>query len=593
VSDVSFITPAIDLAARPCSGVTVHQRIRTVVLPAGVLVIWAFSLSRSLFDPIGYDQALYQYMAERVIAGDRLYVDVWDQNGPGIVAIHWLSTRLVGSSPVALRLFDAGWQALTLLALIGLAGRDGRCRTVGWIAAGLYALSYYSMGYVHTAQREGFAVLPLLLMLHLVIRGNSARWCKTRFFAAGALGLFVFSIKPPLGLAFGAVWLYTIAAAWRHRRGGLRALHPVALLTLGFLAAAAAGVALIAHAGSWDACWGVLSRRDMPGYVQGPKLIRTILPGIVVGAAALAVCLVVASKTRARGVLSQPVRTWAIGCMLFTLLLSCRQWLGWQHVLVCFSGLWIPAFASLIRTEWRERSETWQLTTAMLLAVTAAVILQGQFFLYHLPPMLALAAYLAATEIVDAFSTMSASGASRPVWPVLCLGSIAYLIAGQWWPTMSFVTAHPHVLAGTNLADHYTSITKHKLSCPTYATTIKATDRIRELTREDEPIATLFHEARIYYFARRPAVYKLLCMQSIYAHMFADYMQAIHDRRPKVIVARIPERLRESGDLHAIEAAVFNEAESFFGPPARTIRELYHVTERIDDLCLLAPKREQ
>ena len=52
------------------------------------LVVWGVSLSRSLFDPIGFDQAAWQYATERVMAGDRMYVDVWDQNAPGVIGVH-------------------------------------------------------------------------------------------------------------------------------------------------------------------------------------------------------------------------------------------------------------------------------------------------------------------------------------------------------------------------------------------------------------------------------------------------------------------------------------------------------------------------
>lgn len=587
----------------------------------GFLAVWGFSLSRNLFDPIGYDQALYQYMAERIIAGERLYVDVWDQNGPGIVGIHWLSTHLVGSSPVALRVFDALWQALTLVALIGLAVRDGHRWLAGWLAAGLYVLSYYSMSYVHTGQREGFAVLPLLLMLHLLYshaseaRGapdpsqcDSAKTVPAgwwRPFLAGALGLFIFMIKTPLGLAFGAMWLYLAVQAIQRRRAGPSVLVPLAALTAGFLCAAGIGVALFMHMGSWDAFWGVLSRRDMPGYVRGPALIRSILPPLLAGCAGIV--LLGFGRQAGRHTFSSEfagsigeidtfpfsrllsLRWCASAFFIFALLLSLRQWSEWRHVWMVFAGLWIPATGSILLSDWRERGEIWRLCLLMGVAVTAAVILQGQFFLYHLPPMLALAAYLAATEIADLLRRPRDSVTARSAWASVCVACVVYLIVGQWWPTMSFVTARPYVLANHSLSDHYVSITKHKRSCPTYATTVRAAERIRELTSENEPMASLFHEARLYYCARRPSVHKLIAMQSAYQHLFADYMQAIRDRKPKVVVARVPQHLRHSNDLQAIQAAVFDEAEAFFGPPGRAIRELYRATELIDDLCLLQP----
>ena len=78
-------------------------------------------------------------------------------------------------------------------------------------------------------------------------------------------------------------------------------------------------------------------------------------------------------------------------------------------------------------------------------------------------------------------------------------------------------------------------------------------------------------------------------MQVAYRHMFGEYMQAIRDRRPKVVVARVPERLRGSTDTAAIQAAVFDATEAFFGPCGRVIREHYHLTSLIEDVCILQP----
>jgi hypothetical protein len=699
---------------------TGRDRAATAWLAGAVIALWAFSLGRSIFDPIGYDQALYQYMAERVMAGDQLYVDVWDQNGPGIVLIHWISTRLVGASPVAFRLFDAGWQLLTMLALMALVLRNDRRWSAAWLAAGLYVLSYYSLGYVQTGQREGFAVLPLLLSVHLVaytraqcasqglpIRTRSRPWARfvlvavanaskgilnkspqhdslagasgseeycpimdggiavlLRCAIAGVLGLFVFAIKPPLGLCFGVLWIRECVRFWRNRREGWTALAGVAGLTAGFVLAAAVGVAWLMHLGSWDGFWGVLSRRDMPGYILGPALIRSIAPSLAIGT--LILIGVTGIMLRITG--TPTTGAWASLIGAYAFLLTARCWAGWQHMLMLFAGLWIPAAGTILLRAWQDRSQAWRLCVLMLAASCSALILQGQFFLYHLPPLLAFAAMLSAIEIDERLLTWPANGPSQsatsvplaacpPVhdaqhagpttsaspatcpsprraqlaWTAVCLGGVACLAVSQWWPTMAFVTSRPYVLSGTTLAQHYTSITKHKLSCPTYATTIKAADRIRTLTGENDPIACLLHDARIFYFARRPSVYKLIAMQDVYQHLFPAYMQAIRDRRPKVIVARIPDALRPSHDLSdysryssalgsvwdrhlagpnrqagslshkegsgiandnlaAIEAAIFNETEKFFGPPGRAVRELYHATETIDDLCILQPK---
>lgn len=584
---------AVTVGTRAHAGANVG----VIMLAFAVVALWGFSLSRSLFDPMGYDQALYQYMTERVMLGDRLYVDVWDQNGPGIIAIHWLCTLLIGREPVSLRIFDAGWQLLTLFALFALAVRDGRRYRAGWIACGLYILAYYTMGYVQTAQREGFAALPIVLMIHLLAGATS--WRFARGFFIGVLGLFVFAIKPPLGLCFGAMWVYTVLLVWRQHRSS--SSHPpigpignawmvTAGMTVGFLVASVTSAALVAQVGSLQALLNTLLRRDIPGYVQGPRLVQQALPTLFVGAGIAWLLTTGIWRRRYARSSHERTRLTMAALVISGLLLTAQMWPGWQLILIRFAGLWIPAMGAVQITFWRERSDIRLLSLLMLLTTSTVLILQGQFFLYHLPPVLVLAAFVAGMEITERWAELHKTDAAQGIWLAVCVGAAISLAVGPWWSTMTLPTRQPYVLAGTTLEDHYTSITKHKLSCPTYTTTIKTTRRIQELTGPNDPIGLLFHEARIYYFARRPTVYKLMAMQVVYSHMFADYMQAIRNRRPKVLIARIPESLRQSDDLQAVQAAVFDQVEGFFGPSGVAVRELYQVTERINDLCILQPR---
>ena len=586
------------VASSPRVAWPARSRVRagTACLAVAVAAVWVFSLGRSVFDPIAPDQALYQYMAERLMSGDRLYVEVWDQNGPGIVLVHWISTRLMGSSPVAFRVFDALWQLATTIALMALVLRHERRWNAAWLAAGLYVLSYYSLGYVQTGQREGFAVLPLLMMAHLLIRSQngSSRLAPRlmRSTLAGGLGLFVFAIKPPLGLCFGLLWLYACLRCWRDRHKDRFAPADAAGLTTGFALASIAGAAWLIHLGSWDGFWGVLSRRDMPGYILGPALIRSVLPPLLAGAIAVTLGAWVLSRcsnlrSSSDGHWTAP---WAKALAAYALLLTARNWPGWQQVLMLFAGLCIPAIGAMLVRPWKDRGEAWRLCLLMLCASCAALILQGQYFLYHLPPLLAFAAMLSAIQIDEAIRTWPTVDRAGRSWGGVWRGGGESVGACLGGPTMAFAPGGPKGRAGTTLAGHYTSVTRHKLSCPTYATTMKAAERIRELTGEADPIACLLHDPRIFYFARRPSVHKLIAMQDAYRHMFADYMQAIRMRRPKVIVARVPESLHRSSEITAVQAAVYDQTESFFGPPGKVVRDLYHVTQIIDDLCILQPR---
>ena len=66
-------------------------------------------------------------------------------------------------------------------------------------------------------------------------------------------------------------------------------------------------------------------------------------------------------------------------------------------------------------------------------------------------------------------------------------------------------------------------------------------------------------------------------------------MRSIHEKRPQVVLARIPREQRFEHDLSPIASAFYAAAESMFRPPGRVIQERYRVAEIIDDVCLLRP----
>lgn len=620
----------------PTSGVRVGVRAGTVLLATIWAVVFCVSLSRSLFDPIGYDQAFWQYVTERVMAGERMYVDVWDQNAPGVLGIHALSTWLVGRSPLALRVFDAGWQLVTMALLVLLAGRESRRWGVGWLAATLYALAYYSGGYVHTAQRDGFTALPMLVALHMVSR--SSRHTGGSLLAhvvAGSMGLAICAIKPPLGLIFGVLWCWTLAEAWLERGQGRRAWGPWLGLNVGFLLAAGAAVALMTSWGWWNGFVRAMTRADVPGYIQGPLLMRqlfiAVLPIAVVLAGAVVWLLheelptsrkrdLIADDRRGRLAVGLFLTAWVKAVAVAAALLSMWVWPAWQPLLPIVGGLMLPAGGAVLIRAWEGRSRTWRLVALTGGAVLAAIILQGQFYLYHFPPLLACLAYLVADELAahrsdrrraavqppEEFFSMDAaliaprrsrtrlSDASmrHRAWTLVCLASVALLAGHAWGGKMTAVSYHPRVLGAMTLEDHYDRITRHKPRYPLYSTTRLAAQRVRELTGPTDPIACFINEPRLYYLAERPAAHRLIIPNEAFRPLFDEFLLALDAERPPVILARVPESLRGGGDLLAIHRAVFDEAESFFGPRAKLLRGVYRVSETVGDICILQPAGE-
>ena len=595
------MTSVINFVNRSRAGV--RARTVSVTLPLVTLfaVVWLVSLSRSLFDPPGFDHALYQYITERVMAGDRMYVDVWDQNSPGIIPIHWLATHLFGRSPIGLRLFDASWQLLTVIALITLAGRDGRRWRAGWLAATLYTLAYYGTGYVNTAQRDGFAVLPLILAVHAVAptgtRGTRGPFLAARHFLGGGLAFIAFALKPPLGLCFAALWLLSLTDAWRRRREGLSACTAIVSLSAGFLLSVAASVVILIRLDWWAGFWPVLTRQDVPGYIRGPELLRELMPFAAIALPVIAIiALVLARQSSDEGSrwTKQELRKWprmiAVGMVVFLLMVSLQQWRAWGTIFLALAGILLPALGVLLLGNWRERSRIWQATALLAAASLAAVVWQGRFYQYHLPPLLAFCAYIVGHELIRRSKQLRTADHPARMWAIVCLAGVVHLAVTHWGSTMTFATASPCVLADTTLSGHYARITKHKTRFPDYATSSHAAHRVRFLTDSTDPIACLIDEPRIYYLAQRPCVSPLIRTQSCYRHKFPALFEAIEERRPKVVLARVPEPFRESHDRTAITATVFDAIEDHFGPSARRLRSTYRITEIINnDVCILQP----
>lgn len=583
------------------------------VVFAAVLVI---SLSRNLFDPPGFDQAYYQYATERVMAGDKVHALYWAYNGMGSYVPHYLSTVLFGTAPWSLRVFDACWQLLTLTLLVCLGGRDGGRWRVGWVAAAIYAMVYYGSGYLHTAQREAFAVLPLLVLVHALSAGSPRGEVNSRagelrvgrsygtlswYLLGGAMGLFAFSLKPTLGMCYGAAWLMLLAEAVAGRKTGRSLLAPWAALTTGFLLAALAGAILLVHLGLWSSYRDAFTLGgQMPqGYIHGPAVVRSLLSYAVPGLALIMLLSAILIPEKMSGPYPSPSFGGSVGrwfhlaagaALVFGLLLLNHRNEEFRGPFGALLGLLIPGAAALLIDPWSGRSRVWRCCLLMAGASFVGVCLQGWFFVYHMLPFFAFLSYLAASEIVERLEHLSLAAPGARAWTIACLAGLVHLSVSYWGHYMTFATSRPYVLAGTGLIDHYTQITKHRTRYPTYGTSHRVAERIRALTCPEDPIALLFREPRIYQLARRPPAHPLLVINEWTAPLFGEFLTTVKRMQPKVVVARVPESARGWEDRAAVEAAVLADVESFFGDQGRIIRERYRLSEVIDDVAVLQPR---
>ncbi len=575
-------------------------------MAAAFLAVWAISLSRSLFDPIGFDQALYQYFAERVLVGDRMYVDIWDQNGPGIVFVHVLSTKLVGTSPLALRVFDGLWQGATLAMLALLGARLARTWSAGLLAATVYAVAYYSGGYVHNAQREAFTVLPLVgacllawpsIMAEFTTHPvtSKPRLMPWRCALAGFLCVFVVAIKPPLGLSFGVLWLMLLGLAWRHRSQGVAAGMPLLGLTLGFLAGMGAAAWWMMHLGWWHGfVESVILRENVPNYIRGPRLIRELaawLPaaviGMGIGAAVLHRCRAEAHDRWRSFFCERNVRVFTAGVLSVLLLVSLHRWGDWFQFFIRFAGIILPAGWIIFMISWRRRNRAWWLMVGMMTACLLSMILQGRFFLYHGFPLLAFASILVAHGVVASIRKFHPSPAAE-LLPVLAAAGLVHLIVATWGWMMTIYTTEPYVLAARSLEEHHVRVTKHKPRYPIWSDTVDAAAWVRANTSVDEPIACLINEPRLYYLSRRPAASPLVVPVLSFQPMFDEFVMTLATDRTRVLLARTPKCVPEDMDDEEIIDTIFKEAETLFGPGVESLRGSYALSARFGEICVLS-----
>jgi hypothetical protein len=165
-------------------------RVLRSVLPPLVIVapatFWLTqAIYRSLYTPLGLDQADFQYTAWAVHRGLRLYRDIRDFNGPVITEIHLFYQLLGGGDEARFRVLDCisntSIYFVLGLSLPTLASKRARgvplSERVAWGAAtAVYLLCrYYTIWYWDIAQRETYFDLGLMLSLALQFEAQH-RW---------------------------------------------------------------------------------------------------------------------------------------------------------------------------------------------------------------------------------------------------------------------------------------------------------------------------------------------------------------------------------------------------------------------------------
>ena len=289
--------------ARP-SRVVFHPRpaIMAVIVAAVAIAI------QSLWIPIDADVSWLITVCERMLSGDRLYVDIFEVNPPASVWLYlplvWLAKvgGLRAEAAVAAAFVAAGLASVA--ATVRLASRLDDAPRPAWLAPALAFIALV-LPMALFAQREHAALLlafPVLTALAIVGQGSSLG--RPALLASGFAAGLIIAIKPPFLLAViaPAVW-----AAWKRR--SLSPLMP------GIAAAATAvglyAIAVLLFAGAYFDWLPVIAETYAP--------MRKLAWKVVVGPSLYpAICLALAILLRAPRI-PPLAAVWALGSAGFVL----------------------------------------------------------------------------------------------------------------------------------------------------------------------------------------------------------------------------------------------------------------------------------
>lgn len=207
------------------------------VMPVTV-VVWVFVALRAVPDVRSWDRGVFVSVAERLVAGDRLYVDVWDNKEP---LFYYVTAVGRWVSPWADIVIELGWLVAAAFSVYLLARWAG-AGVVGAFLAGPVATpavivtTFYYPGYSHL---PGTTVT--VLMLAAAVRGRTV-------LAGVLLGLLLF--LKVLVLPVAAIALLTVL--WG------RSARTWVTAAAGVAAAVGGVVALMAVRGELGGYWATL-----------------------------------------------------------------------------------------------------------------------------------------------------------------------------------------------------------------------------------------------------------------------------------------------------------------------------------------------
>ena len=170
--------------------------------------------------PFGYDQMVFMLGGEMTVKHGAIpYRDFLDTKPPVIFFIYGIASTVFGHHEWSIRAFDALFQIAVLFYFFRTLRRLLKNENAALLTVFLYALIYAASGFWMTAQAEGFALLPSIILFDCTERSlqNDAKTLRLGVYAGLASAMlfllkFTFIVVP-----FGAV-LYLLVQTTLRRR---------------------------------------------------------------------------------------------------------------------------------------------------------------------------------------------------------------------------------------------------------------------------------------------------------------------------------------------------------------------------------------
>jgi len=217
-----------------------------VGLAFACVILIAFRLHA--FDlPLETDECNYAYIGSRLLAGDRLYADVWDHQPFGVFVLFASAIALFGDAPEVFRWMATGSSVVSLLLVYAIA-RRGTGPGAACTAAMLFALASSDPGTAgEGCNREIFMNTLVLAAWWLAMRRSPAGAWST-LAAGGAIGV-ASTLKTVVVVHWALLALWMALDTRRHAAIGLRTRQTLVSLALFAVAPACVWLAASAYFG--------------------------------------------------------------------------------------------------------------------------------------------------------------------------------------------------------------------------------------------------------------------------------------------------------------------------------------------------------